>query len=178
MKIYKNIEQLKADIKDNVLVVNEDVTFEFSFSIDANLKVNGKITAMDITAWDINAMDITAMDIKARDINAWNINAWNIKARDINAWNINAWNINAMDITAWDIKAGNINAGNISYHAFCCVYNSIKCTSIKARREKHQEPICLGGKLEFKQEQTIIELTLEQIAEKFGKRVEDIKIKK
>ena len=158
MKIYKNIEQLKADIKDNVLVVNEDVTFEFSFSIDANLKVNGKITAMDITA----------RDIKARDINAW----------DINAWNINAWNINAMDITAWDIKAGNINAGNISYHAFCCVYNSIKCTSVKARREKHQEPICLGGKLEFKQEQTIIELTLEQIAEKFGKRVEDIKIKK
>ena len=75
MKIYKNIEQLKADIKDNVLVVNEDVTFEFSFSIDANLKVNGKITAMDITARDI-------------------------KARDINAWNINAWNINAMDITA------------------------------------------------------------------------------
>ena len=153
MKIYKNIEQLKADIKDNVLVVNEDVTFEFSFSIDANLKVNGKITAMDITAMDINA--------------------WNINARDINAWDINAGNINA-----WDIKAGNINAGNISYHAFCCVYNSIKCTSVKARREKHQEPICLGGKLEFKQEQTIIELTLEQIAEKFGKRVEDIKIKK
>ena len=85
MKIYKNIEQLKADIKDNVLVVNEDVTFEFSFSIDANLKVNGKITAMDITAWDINAMDITAMDIKARDINAWNINAWNINAMDITA---------------------------------------------------------------------------------------------
>ena len=153
MKIYKNIEQLKADIKDNVLVVNEDVTFEFSFSIDANLKVNGKITAMDITARDINA--------------------GNIDARDINAGNINAG-----DINAWDIKAGNINAGNISYHAFCCVYNSIKCTSIKARREKHQEPICLGGKLEFKQEQTIIELTLEQIAEKFGKRVEDIKIKK
>ena len=93
-------------------------------------------------------------------------------------WTLPLGNINAGNINAWDIKAGNINAGNISYHAFCCVYNSIKCTSVKARREKHQEPICLGGKLEFKQEQTIIELTLEQIAEKFGKRVEDIKIKK
>ena len=78
MKIYKNIEQLKADIKDNVLVVNEDVTFEFSFSIDANLKVNGKITAMDITAWDINAMDITARDINAGNIDAGDINAGNI----------------------------------------------------------------------------------------------------
>ena len=60
------------------------------------------------------------------------------------------------NITAWDINAGNINAGDInardiSYHAFCCVYRSIGCFSIKARREKHQEPLCLDGKLEIKQ---------------------------
>ena len=36
MKMYKNLEQLKSDIKDGVLVVNEDVTFEFSFSIDTS----------------------------------------------------------------------------------------------------------------------------------------------
>ena len=79
-----------------------------------------------------------------------NINAWNI-----NAWNINAWDINARDITAGDINAGNINAwninaGNILYYAFCCVYNSILCLSIKAKREKHQKPICLDGKLKLK----------------------------
>lgn len=158
MKIYKNLEQLKADIKDNVLVVNEDVTFEFSFSIDANLKVNGNIIANNIDSWNITA---------------WNIDGLNINANYINARDIKAWNIDADNITA-----GNITARNISYYAFCCVYDSIKCTSIKARREKHQEPICLDGKLEFKQEEAIIELTLEQIAEKFGKRVEDIKIKK
>ena len=132
MKIYKNIKELEADIKDDVLVVDDDVTFEFSFSISASLKIAG--------------------DINARNITAGNITAWNITAWDINAWDINAWNINAWDINAWNINARNINAGNILYYAFCCVYELIKCISIKAKREKHQEPICLDRKLEFKTE--------------------------
>ena len=69
---------------------------------------------------------------------------------NITAWDINAGNITAGNITAWDITAGDINAGNILYYAFCCVYNSILCLSIKAKREKHQKPICLDGKLELK----------------------------
>ena len=74
----------------------------------------------------------------------------NITAMNINARNINAWDINAWDINAWDINARNINAGDILYYAFCCVYNSILCLSIKAKREKHQKPICLDGKLKLK----------------------------
>jgi hypothetical protein len=35
------------------------------------------------------------------------------------------------------------------------VYDSIKCISIKAKREKAQEPICLDGKLEIKQKEEI-----------------------
>ena len=115
MKIYKNLKELEADIKDNVLVVDGDVKFEFSFSISASLKIAG----------------------------------------DINAKNINAWDINAGNINAWDINAGNINARDILYYAFCCAYNSIKCVSIKAKREKYKEPICLDGKLEFKTEGNI-----------------------
>ena len=69
-----------------------------------------------------------------------NITAWDITAGDITARNINAGDINAWDINAW----------NILYYAFCCVYNSILCLSIKAKREKHQKPICLDGKLKLK----------------------------
>lgn len=69
----------------------------------------------------------------------------NINARDINARDINAGNINAGNITA-----RNINAGDILYYAFCCVYQSIKCLSIKAKREIHQEPICLEGEVKIK----------------------------
>ena len=72
------------------------------------------------------------------------VSAGNILARDISARDISAGNILAGDILARDISAK-----NILYYAFCCAYNSIKCLSIKARRDTHQEPICLGGKLEI-----------------------------
>ena len=75
--------------------------------------------------------------------------AGNINAGNINAWNINAGNINAGNINAGNINAGNINAGEISYYAFCCAYQNIKCTSIKARRDRFHPPICLDGKLEI-----------------------------
>ena len=78
------------------------------------------------------------MNIDAWGINAGNIDAWDINARDIDAWKINAW-----DIDAWDIK----------YWAFCCVYQSIKCFSIKAGREINHEPICLEGKVEYKKKE-------------------------
>ena len=123
MKIYKTQAEVEKDIKDGILTINDDVTFECSIDIEADIRVR-----------DINARGIRAKGIRARDINAWDINAKGIRAKDINAWDINAW-----DITATDI----------SYYAFCDVYNSIKCTSIKARRGKHAEPICLDGQLEI-----------------------------
>jgi len=124
MKIYKTQKEVEKDIKNGVLAIEGDVKFECSIYISASIKV---------TAGDINALDI----------NAWNINAWNINAGNIDAWNINAGNIDA----------GNIDARNILYYAFCGVYDSIKCLSIKAKREKHSEPVCLDGKLEIKDEE-------------------------
>src|SRR3990167_7956332 len=58
---------------------------------------------------------------------------------------ITAGNITAGNITAW-----NITADNILYYAFCCVYQSIICASITAKRTTHQEPICLEGTLTIK----------------------------
>jgi len=124
MKIYKTQKEVEKDIKNGVLAIEGDVKFECSIYISASIKV---------TAGDINALDI----------NAWNINAWNINAGNIDAWNINAGNIDA----------GNIDARNILYYAFCGVYDSIRCLSIKAKRESHSEPVCLDGKLEIKDEE-------------------------
>ena len=120
MKIYKTQSEVEKDIKNGVLAIEGDVRFECSISISANIVVIG-------------------------NINAGNINAWNITAGDIDAGNITAGNINA-----WNINAEDINARNILYYAFCCVYQSIKCLSIKAKREIHQEPICLEGEVEIK----------------------------
>ena len=144
MKIYKTQDEVEKDIKNEVLEIDGDVKFECSISILANIKVN---------AGDINAININAINI-----NAININAININARDINARDINAININARDINAGDVNARDINAWNILYYAFCCVYNGIKCLSIKAKRTPSQLPICLDGKLEIKEpEQSSVE---------------------
>lgn len=59
-------------------------------------------------------------------------------------------NINAGDINARDINAWGINAGDILYYAFLCVYTSILCVSIKAKRKKNKEPICLDGEVKYK----------------------------
>ena len=141
MKIYKTNEDVIKDIKNGVLAIEGDVTFDCSISISASIIV---------TAGNINARNINAWNITARNINAWNITAGNINAWNITAGNITAGNINAWNITAGNITAGNINAWNISYYAFCCVYKNIKCLSIKAKRTPSKEPICLDGKLEIK----------------------------
>ena len=189
MKIYKTQKEVDRDIKDGNLIINGDVKFECSISIEASIDA-GNINAGNINAGNINAGNIDAWNIDAEDINAGNIDAWNIDAEDINAGNINAGNIDAEDINAWNIDAGNINARNInagnidarnidaediSYCAFCCVYNSIKCVSIKAKREKHQEPICLEGKLTYKNKEEVKEVTMQDVCNKFGYNV---KIKK
>ena len=103
--------------------------------------------------------------VTAGNINAWNINALNITALDIKAWNITAWDITARDINAWDIL----------YYAFCCVYQNIKCLSIKAKRTPSKEPICLEGKLEIKEDEKVEELTLSEVCKQLGKNVKIIK---
>jgi len=118
MKIYKTQAEVEKDIVDGVLnCKDEDVKFECDINISASI-------------------------VNARDIKAWNIKVWNIKA-----WNINALDITALDINAGNITARNINVWNIRYYAFCVVYNSIKCISIKAIRGKYIGPICLDGQL-------------------------------
>ena len=44
-KVYHTQKEIEADVKDGVLVVNEDVRFEVSFSIEASLKIAGNIKA-------------------------------------------------------------------------------------------------------------------------------------
>ena len=150
VKIYKTQSEIETDIKNGVLVIQGDVKFECSVSINASIKV---------ISGNIDAKDIRALNINADNIDAWDINAWDIRALNIRALDINAKDINAYNINAWDI-----NADNIVYNAFCSVYNSIKCLSIKASREVHSEPVCLEGKVEIK-----------KLEDKLLKNIEEIK---
>ena len=98
MKIYKTQSEVEKDIKDGVLIIEGDVKFECSISVEASIVVkNGDINALDINAWNIKADNIKAEDIKAGNIKAGNIsyyafcfvysgiNCNSIKARRSNA---------------------------------------------------------------------------------------------
>jgi hypothetical protein len=134
-KVYETHEQFMADVVDGV------------FSYNGNIELRFSLVAPDVSikAWNINAGDIKARNIKAGDIKAWNINAGDINAGDIKAGDINAGDIKAGDIKAMDIKAWNIN-----YYAVCFAYQSIKCRSIKGRRENAKHFV-LDGEVELRE---------------------------
>ena len=87
----------------------------------------------------------------------------NIDAHNIDAFDLTAYNIDAFDLTAY-----NINAHNISYYAFCNVYFSIECESIKARRPSHSKPVCLDGKLTITPKAPTKEMTLAEVSALVG----------
>ena len=113
-------------------------------------KQNGKYINTVVFNFDLDVKS----NIHARNIHAKNINVWDINAREVNACNINACNINVKNIYAWNINAKNINAKDINYYAVCCVYENIKCKSIKGRKHNAKHFV-LDGKLEIENDQTI-----------------------
>ena len=125
MKIINTQKELEELIdSNNSIIINDNLDIRCDICIDAG-------------------------NIKAGYINALNIDAGNIDAEDIDARNIDAGNINAGNIDAFNIKAGNIKAWDISYYAFCCVYESITCKSIIGRRENSKH-FALDGPITIK----------------------------
>jgi len=132
--IINTEEELEALVdKNNNIIINDD------------LMINCDI---DIDVFDIEAKNIKARDIKARNIDAYDIKAYNIDADNIEAWNIRAWNIEARDINANNIDANNINAYDINYQVFCIAYKSLKCKTIKGRRQNVVH-LCLDQPIEY-----------------------------
>jgi len=79
------------DIKDGILIINDDVKFDFP-----NVVIRGSIFAQNIYAkGDIKVQgDINAFNLDIKGIlEALNIKAYNIKAKGINARDINAIDI-------------------------------------------------------------------------------------
>ena len=173
IKEFNSLEEIQKyyDKKTGTYIFKEDgefidlIIFNFDLELSSNIECKNiiahEIIAQDIHALDINAQDIKTWNINARDINTWDIDAWdidaryinamNINARDIDTWDINAWDINARDIYAEDINSASIVANNISYFAVCFAYESIKCDSIKSRRENAKHFV-LDGNIEIKED--------------------------
>jgi hypothetical protein len=149
MKTYYSNEEVKKDIVNGVLAIEDDVAIAFDgFSIDA----------------DIKCKNIYSKSYK-RNINCGDIKCGDVKCWDVNCGDINCWDIKCNDINCWDIKCGDVNCGDINYYAVCCAYGNIKCKSIKSKRT-NAKYFCLDGKItikEDKKEKVTLELTDEQL---------------
>jgi len=153
MKIYKTQEEVTADIKDGVLVINGDVRFECDISIRASIVVTkGNLTCWDLTCFDLTCWDLNCWNLTCRDLTCEDLTCEDLKCRNLNCRNLDCWNLTCRDLTCRNLKCLNLECWNItcrdlSYYALCFAYHSIKCTSYKARREVHQKPMCLDGEI-------------------------------
>ena len=133
MKIYKTQEEVTADIKDGVLAIKGDVRFECDISIRASIVV----TKGDLNCWSLDCLNLDCL----------NLTCENLTCENLNCRDLTCWDIDCLNLKCWDIDCFNLNCLNLSYYARCFAYYSITCTSYKARREVHQEPMCLEGEL-------------------------------
>lgn len=140
IKEFNSIEEIKKyyDKKTNTYIFKEDGEYINLIKFNFDLNIASSIDAKDIESHNINACDI----------NACNVHAWDINACNIDTWDINAGDIYAGDIYAGDISSFSIVADNIVYSAVCYAYESIKCKSIKARRENSKHFV-LDGNIEI-----------------------------
>ena len=72
----------------------------------------------------------------------WDLNCWDLNCKDLNCWDLNC-----RDLNCWDLNCLNLNCWDLSFYAVAIAYNSFKCKSWKARREKYIIK-CLDGKIE------------------------------
>jgi len=133
MKIIKNSKELAklVDKNKDLRLPDEDVQIEFEPTRE-ELK-------------DIYCKNLFLMDDNQR----FDFNGRNFNGRDFNGGNFNGGDFNGRDFNGGDFNGGNFNGKKVSYWGFFNCYGSIKCESIKGRRELHAEPICLNGELEI-----------------------------
>ena len=152
---FNKLEEIQKyyDERTDAYIFKEDGKYIDLVIFDFDLRIKA----------DIYARDIKAHHIFALDIDAWNITAWDINAYNIEAWDIIAWNIKAINIKVENIfKSTTINARYIRYHAICLAYSSIKCQSIKGRRD-NAKYIVLDGEIEMLENGELCEKDLDRL---------------
>ena len=166
VKVFNSLEEIQKyyDKDRNAYIFKEDGRYIDLVIFEFDLKVEADIYARNIKAHSIFVLNIDAWDINAHDINAYNIEAW-----DIIAWNIKAINIKVENI----FQSTTINARFIRYHAICLAYSSIKCQSIKGRRDNAKNFV-LDGEIEILENGKLCEKELDRL-EKLEQENQELK---
>ena len=118
MKIYKTQAEVEADVKDRVLKIDDDVTFD----CDINIKVH--IICKDLICWDLDCR--------------------NFNCRDLHCGDLICWDLHCLDIDCADLNCQDLHCRDLNYHAVAFAYKTFKCKSVKGRR-KNSKHFCLDS---------------------------------
>lgn len=136
MKIIKTREELlKLLNSDKDLIVDDDVTIEFSTSREdvRNVRCGNLLMEKGMDRFDLSI---------GGDFTGWDFTGWDFNGGDFNGRDFNGGDFNGVDFNGRDFTGGNFTGGNISYNAFFCCYGRIiRHGKITARHPKAAKPI-------------------------------------
>jgi hypothetical protein len=158
MKIIKNSKELAklTDKNKDLHLEDEDVRIEFEPTGEEinniycrDLFLMNDSQRFNFNGWDFNGGNFNGRDFNGRNFNGWDFNGWDFNGGNFNGRNFNGRNFNGRNFNGWDFNGWDFNGKKVSYYAFFNSYGNIKCENIEGRRDPHQEPVCLDGKLEI-----------------------------
>ena len=126
-------------IKGN-LILKENTIFNEDLKVEGNIICEGG--RWDLNCWDLNCLDLNCKDLNCRDLDCWDLNCL-----DLNCNNLICLDLNCNNLICWDLNCRDLNCLDLSFYAVAIAYNSFKCKSWKAKREKYIIK-CLDGKIE------------------------------
>lgn len=107
--------------------------------IREDLKITGNITGKDGERYNLTIIG----NFDGRDFNGGNFNGGNF-----DGWNFNGGNFDGLNFDGGNFDGLNFNGNHINFYAVFFCYDSIKCKSIKARRE-NARCFVLDGNIEI-----------------------------
>ena len=172
MKTIKNSKELAKLVDENqdLHLEGRDVSIEFQFTKEElrDVYCNDLFLMNDDERFDFNGRNFNGRNFDGRNFNGYDFNGWDFNGLDFNGYDFNGRNFNGRNFDGWDFNGWDFNGRNfdglyfngkkVSYYAFFNCYGSIKCESIKGKRENHAEPICLDGELEIKTKEETIKI--------------------
>jgi len=145
MKIYKTQAEVESDIKDGLLKVNDDVTFDCDINIKAHI-ICKDLDCRDLNCGNLNCGNLNCGNLNCRNLNCGDLNCGNLNCRNLNCGNLNCMDLNCMDLNCWNLNCGDLNCMDLSYYAIAVAYYKFKCKSVVGRRNNSKH-FCLDSKI-------------------------------
>jgi len=133
-------------------IIKGDWVMEKDEFIEEDLRVLGNIYGKDGQRFNLNCRNLDCWNLNCKNLNCRNLNCRNLNCMDLNCKNLNCRNLDCWNLNCKNLNCKNLNCMDLDFYAVAVAYNSFKCRSWKAKREKYIIK-CLDGEIEIKKDE-------------------------